>query len=315
MEDNIKKFNSAFTRFLLVALFAHTPGYIEHRWMFPGGAMLSEFFQSVKTLLQAMFTWPVKAHHYFGVATRQDCTNGKKENLSTLVCFHADIDYGKSKAYKTRHEALSAIETFSLCTSAVVDTGNGFHCYWFLLEPLAVTANLIRVEAVNKGIGMAMKGDPVGDASRILRIPGTWNVKDPAKPKPVTLIWCEPGRRYALEEFAGYEVLTSPTNDKPSLPIQLVNYGDIGGTRYGRAALANEMARLAQAREGSHLRNIQLNKAAYALGRLVGGGHLDLGVVEVHLHQVGLNIGLPEKEVQATLRSGLDAGIMKPRYP
>jgi hypothetical protein len=48
---------------------------------------------------------------------------------------------------------------------------------------------------------------------------------------------------------------------------------------------------------------------------LVGSGHLERGVVELHLAQVGVNIGLPEREIQSTLRSGLVAGIMKPRYP
>jgi putative DNA primase/helicase len=262
-----------------------------------------------------MSTWNAKAHHYFGVSTRKDSCSGKKENLKSLVCCHADVDFGPDRSHKNRENALAAIESFHIPPSAVVDTGNGFHCYWFLNEPLAVDGNLIRVEAVNKGIGKALKGDPVGDASRILRIPGTWNVKDPANPKPVKLVWCELGRRYALEEFVDYEILTSTTNDKPNPPAQLVSYGDIGGTRYGRAALTNEIARLSQARDGSHFRNIQLNKAAYALGRLVGGGHLDRDIVEVHLHQTGLNIGLPEREIQSTLRSGLEAGIMKPRYP
>jgi hypothetical protein len=300
---------------LLVALFAQAQGVIEHRWMFSGGAMLSEFFPSGNTLLQAMSSWPFRAHHFFGVATRKDNSSGKKENLANLVCCHADVDYGLNKEYKTREDALKAIKSFPLRPSAVVDTGNGFHCYWFLIEPLAVDGNLIRVEAVNKGIGMALKGDPVGDASRVLRIPGTFNIKDPANPKPVTILWCESDRHYAIEDFSDHEIATSPTNDKLNLPVQIVNYGDVGGTRYGRAVLANELARLSRVREGSHFRNIQLNRSAYALGRLVGGGHLDRGVVELHLAQVGVNIGLPEREIQSTLRSGLVAGIMKPRYP
>ncbi|MFP3869227.1 MAG: hypothetical protein ACLFUU_13925 [Desulfobacteraceae bacterium] len=255
--------------------------------------------------------WNDRAHHYFGVATRKDTSSGRKKNLFHLVCFHADIDFGPNRHYKTWTEALTAIEGFSLRPSVVVDTGNGVHVYFFFVAPLPVAGNLAQVEAVNKGIAQALHGDPVGDASRILRVPGTWNVKDYARPKPVRLLWCE-NRRYFLEDFAKYAISTRE-NSKIRMAPRPINYADIGGTPYGRKALANELARLAQIREGSHFRNIQLNRGAYALGQLVGAGHLDQDTVKLHLYQVGLNIGLPEREVAATLRSGLEAGIRSPR--
>jgi hypothetical protein len=274
--------------------------------------MISEFYSNVGELLNAMSRWKAQAHHYFGVASRKDSSSGKKENLDHIVCFHGDIDYGPDRPYKTREEALEAIESFPLPPSALVDTGNGFHVYWFLLAALPAGDNLARVESINRGIGEALKGDNVGDASRILRIPGTYNIKDTGHPKLVTTLWCEPGRRYALEDFADYAA-PIPRKDKPQLAPRPVQWGEVGGTPYGRAALAGELARLAQAREGSHYRNNALNKAAFALGRLVGAGHLDRDTAEMALAQVGLNIGLPENEVLATLDSGLSAGIQNPR--
>jgi hypothetical protein len=296
---------------LLSALFAQAPGIIEHRFKSPNGRMVSKFYPDVGKLLNSMSRWNDRAHHYFGVATRKDSTSGRKKNLSHLVCFHADIDFGPDRHYKTREEALAAIEGFDPRPSAVVNTGNGFHCYWFFPAPLPAPDNLAQVESINKGIAQALHGDPVGDASRILRIPGTWNVKDSNHPKFVRLLWCE-NRRYALKDFAKYAVPTRE-DDKPQMAPRPVNYGNVGGTPYGRAALANELARLAQARKGSHFRNNQLNRSAYALGRLVGAGYLDQGTAESHLYRVGLNIGLPEREIIATLRSGLEAGIRNPR--
>lgn len=306
------RLNPALARELLAILFARAQGVIEHRFKLPEKSMFSKFYPNVGAMLNSMSTWPVKAHHYFGVATRRNWRSGKKANVFQIVCCHADVDYGQTRHYKTREEALAAIKDFHPRPSAVVDTGNGFHCYWFFLAPLPAGDNLFQVEAINKGLGQALKGDSVGDASRILRVPGTFNIKDLAQPKPVKLVWCEPRRRYSLEDFADYAAAT-PREERPRMAPRLVQWRDVGGTPYGRAALANELARLAQAREGSHHRNIQLNRAAFALGRLVGGGHLGREVVELHLHQVGLNIGSSEREDLATLQSGLEAGIKEPR--
>jgi hypothetical protein len=187
----------------------------------------------------------------------------------------------------------------------VVFSGGGFHVYWFLQAPLPAQESLARAEAMNKGIGQALHGDSVSDASRIFRIPGTFNCKQ-QEPKSVTLVRCDPKRRYDLADFADYQAHTSRTAPRTARPV---TYGEIGGTPCGRAALAGELARLAQEREGSHYRNIALNKAAFSLGRLVGAGHLDRDLVEAHLYQVGVNIGLPKREVKATLKSGLSAGV------
>jgi hypothetical protein len=299
------RMDSTQTSQFLTPLFNHAKGFIEHRWMFPGGAILSEFFRSENILFQAMSTWPVKAHHYFGVATRKDSSSGKKVNLANLVCCHADVDYGPNKDYKTREDALAAIEAFPLRTSAVVDTGNGFHCYWFFLDPLPAPNNLAQVEAVNKGIAQELNGDSVGDASRVLRIPGTYNVKEPINFKLVTFLWCEPDRRYVLEDFAKY---ASPISEKenPRVAPRPVSYGDIGGSAYGRAALAGELAKLTQIAPGG--RNNALNKAAFSLGKLVAVGHLDEDTVMSLLATVALTTGLPQREIESTLRSRMSAG-------
>ena len=136
------------------------------------------------------------------------------------------------------------------------------------------------------------------------------NIKELHNPKPVTLIWCEPGRRYALADFTHYAAPTTREN-KPRMAPNPVDYGVLGGTKYGRVALLNELAKLAQ--EGEGHRNTQLNRTAYTLGRLVGAGQLDRQVVEAHLFTVGLNLGLSERETLATINSGLNAGLNNPR--
>ncbi len=84
-----------------------------------------------------------------------------------------------------------------------------------------------------------------------------------------------------------------------------------GGTAYGRAALAQEIATLTKTSKGG--RNTQLNKSSFSVGQLVAGGELDQGQVEASLRAVAESIGLSESEARPTIKSGMDAGFKQPR--
>ena len=83
--------------------------------------------------------------------------------------------------------------------------------------------------------------------------------------------------------------------------------------RYARAALTAEADRLARAPVGS--RNDTLNRAAFALGRLVGGGLLDAAEVVHELEVAARFAGLGRVETRRTIRSGLGAGRRAPIDP
>jgi hypothetical protein len=83
------------------------------------------------------------------------------------------------------------------------------------------------------------------------------------------------------------------------------------GKRYAVAALANETDNVRYASEGT--RNQVLNKAAFCLGQLVGGGHLYQDEVLLELRDAAVACGLPEREALGTIRSGLIAGMREPR--
>jgi hypothetical protein len=76
--------------------------------------------------------------------------------------------------------------------------------------------------------------------------------------------------------------------------------------RYGQVALAAEADRVARAPVGS--RNDTLNRAAFALGRLVAGGMLDAWVVRTELERAARYAGLGPAETRRTIRSGMTAG-------
>ena len=83
------------------------------------------------------------------------------------------------------------------------------------------------------------------------------------------------------------------------------------GTPYGQTALGEELARVAGAAEGG--RNHALNSAAFSLEQLCQTGHLDRGEVEGQLMAAAGVAGLKDSEAQATIRSGRNGAVSKPR--
>jgi putative DNA primase/helicase len=84
-----------------------------------------------------------------------------------------------------------------------------------------------------------------------------------------------------------------------------------GDTRYGLGALAKERVTLATTGEGG--RNEQLNNSAFAMGQLIGGHELSRYTVERELSDAAAQAGLDEREIEGTLRSGIQAGMKSPR--
>lgn len=82
-------------------------------------------------------------------------------------------------------------------------------------------------------------------------------------------------------------------------------------TPYGLKALDAEYAELAATGEGG--RNHQLNVSAYKLGQLVGGHELTRSTVEDRLYSAARQCGLHDSEIEKTLRSGIEDGILSPR--
>jgi putative DNA primase/helicase len=91
----------------------------------------------------------------------------------------------------------------------------------------------------------------------------------------------------------------------------IVTQGYGGDTPYGLAALEAERMALASTGEGG--RNQQLNNSAYSLGQLIAGNELTRFTVESELRRAARQIGLDDREIEKTLRSGIDKGMDSPR--
>lgn len=105
--------------------------------------------------------------------------------------------------------------------------------------------------------------------------------------------------------------LEAPPPSPPPTPGRPVAVRDVSA--WARAALDGELQRLRAAPEGT--RNDTLNRVAFRLGQIVGGGALDEATATAVLVEGGTAVGLAEHETTATVRSGLRAGLEHPRRP
>ncbi len=124
---------------------------------------------------------------YHAVASYNEPGERKKSNVNHLKCLWLDIDVreNKAKTYKTMPEAFAGIHKFlqdtSLPEPLIVFTGRGLHLYWPLdtqlsldeWQPLATGLKLLTA-----GTGILTDPGITADAARILRTPGTINIKN-----------------------------------------------------------------------------------------------------------------------------------------
>jgi hypothetical protein len=87
----------------------------------------------------------------------------------------------------------------------------------------------------------------------------------------------------------------------------------VDASAWACAALDNEVWTVRTSVPGH--RNDALNRAAFSLGQLVGGGHLDEGRVVEQLTVAATEVGLSPREIHSTIASGLHAGEGHPRHP
>jgi len=109
------------------------------------------------------------------------------------------------------------------------------------------------------------------------------------------------------------ELLQKPEAPKPAGPQLKVRPGRTREERYAAQALRLELNAIHNSREGN--RNDTLNKAAFTLGTLIGGGSLERKEIEEALRQAALAVGLEQPEVDATISSGIESGLKHPRQP
>jgi hypothetical protein len=107
--------------------------------------------------------------------------------------------------------------------SMVVRSGHGEHYYW-LLRP---GERLDAFTPAQKGIAARLGTDPkVCDLARVLRLPGTYNLKDRSNPRRVELALCHADRRYTIAHvLAGLGATPADAPQPPAPPVARVLSG------------------------------------------------------------------------------------------
>jgi len=194
-------------------------------------------------------------------------------------------------------EALLAEVPGAFDEALVAKTGRGWHLYF-------ATSGLSSRAAVLEGLDVRGRGG---------------YVVAPPSAHPA-------GGRYHFVDFAtGEELTTAPktlTHVPPALaelctrrePPRVMGPISIrtGVEAYARRALEDECSKLASSGEGG--RNDRLNRAAFAMGTLVGAKALRASDAAGALFEAAQRCGLSEHEARRTIASGLNAGIERPRH-
>ena len=141
---------------------------------------------------------------------------GDLSNIQALPALVLDLDVKadgmKKPAFESKEQALEFINTLPLRPTVVVDSGGGLHCWNVFNEPLEITDDTTRLDAMRlakawnimaqrQAAKLGVVIDSVYDLTRVLRVPGTRNFKYGKPGKPVSLVEIAPDRLYNPDDF------------------------------------------------------------------------------------------------------------------
>lgn len=121
---------------------------------------------------------------------------GKKADVVAIPGVYLDVDYGsehkKPNLPPTEDEAMQLLREMGPAPSIIIHSGRGLQAWWLFNELWAFESDEDRAKAEKLTMGWCStlraraKGhgwdaDQVGDITRVMRLPGTWNRKGVAK--------------------------------------------------------------------------------------------------------------------------------------
>jgi hypothetical protein len=157
-------------------------------------------------------------HIFAGVSLRRT-RSGKKEDVASVGALWADLDAKdfSDDVEEGKRLALARLANLppELQPSVIVDSGNGYHVYWLLKSPVVILTEEDRQapERIMAGLANTLNGDSVHDLGRLLRLPGTFNVKEPAKPRPCVIVKADYDRKFEIEQFEPFAAKSSSIAD------------------------------------------------------------------------------------------------------
>ena len=209
--EPIEFLNSVFADF-----FRQYGGYIEIRCIDANSRVVSRDYYTninsvpVDKLIESSLS--DKKNVYIGVAPRSK-KSGKATAIKYVTCIWSDLDTDESE---------KKLQDFPIEPSIIVYSGHGRHAYWLLKEPAKATKGF---QNILKGVHKILGSDHVHDFSRVMRLPGTWNVKNGNRPVQSKVIKLD-NIRYGLDVFNKYKIDDQQSNKEnrksfKSVPVDL----------------------------------------------------------------------------------------------
>lgn len=211
---------------------------------------------------------------------------GKAHDAIWINALWVDVDVPGDAGY---HQLIDNL----VPPSILITTGGGWHGYWLLTEPLAITdENRVMVKRTLKGLALACGGDTkVADFARIMRIPGTVNTK-PGRGQTCQVVDFIPAQFHYDEMEIGYAPLAAP-----KLPEVKRHLPD-----YAYEHIPNWVADYIQNGRAEGQRNQTLFQAACDCFN----NGMSESEVDSLLHGRAASDGLTEHEITGTIHSALN---------
>jgi len=201
-----------------------------------------------------------KAHVFFGIGPRKRGGGGTKEDVTRLTTVWVDVDakdYGNNKV-----DAFDSASKFALPPSAVIESGHGYHFYWFLNHS---ETNFELIEDVIKRLHKLVGALPVFDAARLLRVPGTTNVKDMEALVPCVAMRVRDDIRYSLSDI-------DAAIDLPKPVVYYIHSDDVGRFKSRSERDLSIMSSLTRANISSDAASVIFHECACSEKVLETGG-------------------------------------------
>ncbi|MGD9841748.1 MAG: DUF5906 domain-containing protein [Steroidobacteraceae bacterium] len=225
--------------------------------------------------------------------TPNECI-GKRttENVSKVRALFVDLDGAP----------IEPLRESRLQPHVIIESSRGrYHAYW---RVDGIT--LGEFKKLQKQLANAFDGDTkVCDLPRIMRLPGFLHQK--SESFKTRLVSMADGTYSAPEMREWLDELVPPP--KPRAPmggLHHINAPALSLT--AESKIAGLLREIESSPEGR--RNDMLNKAAHRIGRIISMGKISHDEMVEQLSQSAYACGLEEPEVAATIKSGLNAGIL-----
>jgi hypothetical protein len=279
----------------LSSIFAGCTGQIEIRIVLPDRQIRQRFFKDPMEAAKYALSWIGRANIYYGVGSRMR-RKGTKADVLEIVGFYADCD---------TPESVIKVHEFPFKPTFIIETSAGrCQAIWQFVQPLLIEheGTIAMVEGVLKAIAKALASDAsCAEVARVLRLPGTINIKD-NKSESCRLLHAD-GPRYEPEDFisAGYFIELSGGSTNGSW--------ESSSSRSWRSSSSRELSK-----DGPYRRIVDLvasfwgNEIRHKAALPLAGGLLGDGFIENDVKRLLIDVAAAtdDKELHDRLRAVAD---------